>query len=70
MTAAAVTGADSEATLFRMIPDIDLLDKILASQTADAIVITFRGIGEMEGNQDISAAKNTGSPPSWVDLSN
>ncbi|NOU20288.1 MAG: DUF1080 domain-containing protein [Methyloglobulus sp.] len=69
VTAAAVTGADSEATLFRMVPDIDLLDKILTSQTADAIVITFRGIGEMEGNQDISAVKNTGSSPSWMDLS-
>lgn len=69
VTAAAVTGADSEATLFRMVPDIDLLDKILTSQTADAIVITFRGIGEMEGNQDISAFKNTGSSPSWMDLS-
>lgn len=69
VTAAAVTGADSEATLFRMIPDIDLLDKILTSQTADAIVITFRGIGEMEGNKDISAVKNTGSSPSWMDLS-
>src|SRR5258706_6271007 len=62
VTAAAVMGADSEATLFRMVPDIDLLDKMLASQTADAIVITFRGIGEMEGNQDVTAPKNTGTP--------
>ena len=32
--------------MFRMVPDIELLDKMLASQTTDAIVITFRGIGE------------------------
>lgn len=69
ITAAAVTGADSEATMFRMVPDIDLLDKMLSSQTADAIVITFRGIGEMEGNTNIAALKNTGSPPGWIDLS-
>jgi choline dehydrogenase-like flavoprotein len=69
VTAAAVMGADSEATMFRMVPDIDLLDKMLASQTADAIVITFRGIGEMEGDKDIAAPKNTGSSPSFIDLS-
>ena len=69
VTAAAVTGADSEATMFRMVPDIDLLDKMLASQTADAIVITFRGIGEMEGDRSLGSTKNTGSPPNWMDLS-
>lgn len=69
VTAAAVTGPDSEATMFRMVPDIDLLDKMLASQTADAIVITFRGIGEMEGSQSLSLQSTSGSPPSWIDLS-
>ena len=69
VTAAAVTGADSEATMFRMIPDLDLLDRMLASQDADKIVITFRGIGEMRGNRDPSLTKATGSAPSWMDLS-
>lgn len=69
VTAAAVTGADSEATMFRMIPDIDLLDRMLASQDADKILITFRGIGEMRGNRDPSVPKVTGSAPSWIDLS-
>ena len=69
VTAAAVTGADSEATMFRMIPDIDLLDRMLASQDADKIVITFRGIGEMRGSRDPSVPKVTGSSPSWMDLS-
>jgi hypothetical protein len=69
VTAAAVVGADPETALFRMIPDIELLDRFLASQTADSIVLTFRGIGEMKGNQDPAIKNNTGNPPSWIDLS-
>jgi hypothetical protein len=64
VTGAAVMGPNSEATMFRMIPDLELLDSTLASQQADWIVITLRGIGEMQGNQ-------AGTPPdtSWMDLS-
>jgi choline dehydrogenase-like flavoprotein len=69
VTAAAVTGANSEADMWRMIPDLDLLDQTLASQTADWIVVTLRGIGEMTGNQDPSLVKSTGLFPSWMDLS-
>jgi hypothetical protein len=69
VTAAAVTGANSETDMWRMIPDIDLVDQTLSSQTADWIVITFRGIGEMSGSQDPSLTKNTGSFPNWLDLS-
>ena len=69
VTAAAVMGADSEATMWRMIPDIDLVDRTLASQQADSIVITLRGIGEMTGSQDATVARTTGTPPNWVDLS-
>jgi choline dehydrogenase-like flavoprotein len=69
ITAAAITGTDSESTMFRMVPDIELLDKMLASQDADSVVITFRGIGEMVGNKDPNLAKNTGAVPSFVDLS-
>jgi len=69
VTAAAVLGANSEADMWRMIPDIDLVDRTLASQEADWIVVTVRGIGEMKGNQDANAAKVTGAPPSWMDLS-
>jgi Domain of Unknown Function (DUF1080)/GMC oxidoreductase len=43
---------------------------MLASQDADSVVITFRGIGEMVGNKDPNLAKNTGAVPSFVDLSN
>jgi hypothetical protein len=55
--------------MWRMIPDIDLLDRTLANQSSDWIVITLRGIGEMGGNPDPNQPKTTGSAPSWVDLS-
>lgn len=69
VTAAAVMGADSEADMWRMIPDIDLVERTLASQQADSIVITLRGIGEMKGSQDPTVSKTTGAPPNWTDLS-
>ena len=69
VTAAGIAGANSEAAMWRMIPDIELLDKILASQSSEWIVITLRGIGEMVGDRDPSKPKVTGSAPSWADLS-
>lgn len=69
VTAAAVMGSNSEAVMWRMIPDIDLLDQTLASENADWITITFRGIGEMTGSRDPSLTKATGQVPSWIDLS-
>lgn len=69
VTAAALAGPDPEAVMFRMIPDLDLLDATLAAESADSIVITLRGIGEMQGSKDPAAVKSTGNPPSWVDLS-
>jgi hypothetical protein len=55
--------------MWRMIPDIDLLDATLANQNSDWISITLRGIGEMIGNTDATPPKVTGSAPSWMDLS-
>lgn len=69
VTAAAVVGSNSEGMMWRMIPDIDLVDQTLSSQTADWIVVTFRGIGEMTGSQDPTLVKSTGNAPSWIDLS-
>jgi hypothetical protein len=66
VTAAAIIGANSEAFMFRMVPDIELLDKMLASQSEDWIVITLRGIGEMHGDKNASASNPS---TSWVDLS-
>jgi choline dehydrogenase-like flavoprotein len=69
VTAAAIAGTDSEAAMWRMIPDIDLLDKTLASQQEDWIVVTLRGIGEMTGDRDPNKPKVNGAAPSWMDLS-
>jgi 3-keto-disaccharide hydrolase/GMC oxidoreductase len=66
VTAAAVLGANPEAVLFRMIPDIDLLDRTLAGEQSDTIVITLRGIGEMTGDKN-SGPQSTAT--SWMDLS-
>jgi hypothetical protein len=41
------SGADSEAELFKKIPDIDALDAFRAADDSH-VVITLRGIGEME----------------------
>jgi choline dehydrogenase-like flavoprotein len=68
VTAAAGPGG-SEDVMWRMIPDIDLLDRTLAAQEEDWIVITLRGIGEIHGDRSPNANKLTGQPPSWVDLS-
>jgi len=65
VTAAAVEGNDSEANLFTAIPDIDLLGDIKANQDKNWIVITLRGIGEMQGHKDAAA----GDPAkSWMNL--
>jgi choline dehydrogenase-like flavoprotein len=68
VTAAAGPGG-SEDAMFRMIPDLDLLDQTLANQKEDWIVITLRGIGEMFGDRNPNAPKQTGATPSWIDLS-
>lgn len=69
VTAAAITGANSESMMWRMVPDLELLKQTLANQSSDWVVITLRGIGEMTGNTDAAAPKVTGSAPSWMDLS-
>lgn len=65
-----VTGSTSRAgsdeLLFRMIPDIDILDRQLANTDPDWVTITLRGIGEMHGNR----SEPVPSPDtSWIDLS-
>lgn len=67
VTAAAGAGG-SEDVMFRMIPDIDLLDQILAAQQEDWIVITLRGIGEMNGDRSPATPEQTGQTPSWTNL--
>lgn len=68
VTAAAGKGG-SEDMMFRMIPDVDLLNQTLAAQKEDWIVITLRGIGEMIGDRNPNVNKQTGQTPSFLDLS-
>jgi choline dehydrogenase-like flavoprotein len=66
VTAAAVTGTDPEKYLWSMVPDIELQGNILANQDPNWVVITMRGIGEMEDQRSL----NPNPARSWVDLSN
>jgi len=56
----------SDELLFRMIPDLELLEAVLANTDPNWISFTFRGIGEMVGDR-VSAVPNANS--SWIDLS-
>ena len=66
VTAAAIDSPDSERTMWRVVPDLDLLDQLLSSQDFNKVTITFRAIGEMAGDKN---AANTNPATSWVDLS-
>lgn len=52
-----VLGTDSEAELFKKIPDIDTLDRF-ATLTDDQVVITLRGIGELLGDKTSADPQN------------
>ena len=56
----------SDELLFRMVPDIEILNAQLANQDPNWITITLRGIGEMRGNTSTAVPNET---TSWVDLS-
>jgi choline dehydrogenase-like flavoprotein len=63
---ASTSRAGSDALLYRMIPDLDLLDQQLVNTDPDWITITVRGIGEMIGDRSTTVPNETGS---WIDLS-
>ena len=65
--AADMAGSNPEAGMWSMVPDIDLIDSLLANQDQTWVAITFRGIGEME---DQRALANIDPARSWIDLSN
>jgi GMC oxidoreductase len=66
VTAADDREGNSDSLLFRMIPDIDLLEEILAAQDADFVAVTFRGCAETKGVKD----QRTGNPVlRWIGLS-
>jgi GMC oxidoreductase len=66
VTAADDRDGNSDSLLFRMIPDIDLLEEILVAQDADFVAVTFRGFAETKGVKD----QRIGNPGlRWIDLS-
>jgi choline dehydrogenase-like flavoprotein len=66
VTAAAVMGSNPEKNMWSMVPDIDVIDSLLANQDPNWISITFRGIGEMEDQHTVG---NVNPAMSWIDLS-
>jgi choline dehydrogenase-like flavoprotein len=66
VTASADPGGNSDALLYTMIPDIDLLDSTLANQQDGWISIGFRGVSQLHGDQATSVPNNSGR---WINLS-
>jgi choline dehydrogenase-like flavoprotein len=63
---ASTSRSGSDELLFRMVPDLDLLQDQLANTDPDWVTLTVRGIGEMHGDTTTPAPNAT---TSWVDLS-
>jgi choline dehydrogenase-like flavoprotein len=66
VTASADPGGNSDALLYTMIPDIDLLDSTLANQQNGWISIGFRGVSQLHGDQASSVPNISGR---WINLS-
>jgi choline dehydrogenase-like flavoprotein len=56
----------SDELLFRMIPDLDVLEVQRLNDDPEWITVTFRGIGEMHGDR---ATPVPNASRSWIDLS-
>lgn len=69
-TASAYAGSSpeqrSDELLYRMIPDLDLLQEQLANDDPEWITITLRGVGEMIGDRNTPVPNEDGS---WINLS-
>lgn len=74
-------GPNAEAVLYRMVPDIESVLGLLRNQDPEWVSITFRGIGEMEGDPNrpvgddgasyvglSGALDQHGRPRAWVNL--
>ncbi len=63
---ASTSAGGSDALLYQMIPDLDILDKQLANVDPDWVTLTIRGIGEMVPD---TASPTPNAVGSWMDLS-
>lgn len=63
---ASTSRGGSDELLYRMVPDLDLLERHLANDDPQWVTITLRGVGEMHGDR---TATVPASPGSWIDLS-
>lgn len=66
VSAADTAVPNPEQNMWSMVPDIDVINSLLANQDPNWVSITFRGIGEME---DQRAVSNINAAMSWIDLS-
>ena len=66
VTASADMGGNSDALLYAMIPDIDQLDALLASQQSGWISLAFRGASQLTGDMTTPVPNATGR---WINLS-
>jgi hypothetical protein len=60
----AAKGNNPEATMWTMVPDIDLFRGLLANQSFDWVTVVLRGIGEMDGDK----SARPGSANSFITL--
>jgi hypothetical protein len=63
---ASTSAGGSDALLYQMIPDLDMLDEQLANVDPAWVTLTVRGIGEMAPDTVTPAPNDAGS---WMDLS-
>ena len=65
-TAAANQSGGSDALLFTMVPDLDLLAPLIANVDPNWVSVTVRGIAEMAGG---TSPHGHAATRSWIDLS-
>ncbi len=68
VTASADTGMDPnpDRLLYTMIPDVDMVDDLLAMESGDSISLWFRGVSEVQGDKTTPVPSASGS---WINLS-
>ena len=64
--ASAEKGQNPEATMWTMVPDIDLFRNLLVNEDPTWVTIVFRGLGEMDGDK----TAGPGSVTSFMNLTN